>query len=139
MDQRSDQPFHMSIEPRSEAYHPDADPWRTQVADMVLAFQREVGGLEWETRPVEGTKGGTDALVLALGSAGAFNAAVHFFRAWIERDRDRRVVITWTVCGQTNTVTITGEVIDDEAIAKATDAVTGWIGGSGCAPTTAPS
>jgi hypothetical protein len=47
------------------------------------------------TTPQPGTKGGTETIILALGSSGALLAAVEVFKAWLGRDRER--VLRWSI------------------------------------------
>jgi hypothetical protein len=64
--------------------------------------------------------------VLGWGSAGAFQAAVLCFRAWLGRDRDRRIDIKWDDGGVQRSVTLTGPVNDIAAVNRAlTDPETG--------------
>lgn len=67
-------------------------------------------------RPVEGTKGAADQLIIALGSAGAFQAAVDCLRAWLGRDRDRRIDLRWEENGVERSVALTGEAVDAETV-----------------------
>ena len=48
---------------------------------------------------MEGTKGGADQVIVALGSAGSFTAVVDCLRAWLGRDRDRRIDVRWVENG----------------------------------------
>lgn len=70
-----------------------------------------------------GTKGGIDVIILALGSAGVFTAAVEFFRAWLQRDRTRSLEVTHTVDGREETIVIRGEAISDDVVATLASAV----------------
>ncbi len=106
---------------------------------MAVALQQEVGGVRREIRPGQGTKGGPESLILALGSAGAFTAAVQFFRAWLGRDRTRRLDITWTDGDGVQRITVSGDAIDDNAIAILAAAAANRIGGAGWTLDTAPS
>jgi len=51
-----------------------------------------------------------------LGSAEAFQAMVLCFRAWLGRDRDRRIDIRWDKDGVERSVTLTGHAVDAETI-----------------------
>ena len=79
--------------------------------------------------PVEGAKGGIDQLIIALGSAGAFNAAVDCLRAWLGRDRDRRIDVRWDENGVERSVTLTGEAVDVETIREIARAAVDRVGG----------
>ena len=69
----------------NERYDDDDPRWRDQVADLVHELRRETESVQSRRAPVPGTKGTVDQLILALGSAGAFTAAVDVVRAWLAR------------------------------------------------------
>jgi Effector Associated Constant Component 1 len=90
-------------------------------------------------RPVEGTKGAADQLIIALGSAGAFQAAVDCLRAWLGRDRDRRIDLRWEENGVERSVTLTGEAVDAETVREIAKAAVARAGGSQWPAGTVPS
>jgi len=139
MDQQPDGGFQISIAPRSERYDPDDDRWRAQVGDMAIGLQQEVGGVRRRVQAAGGAKGGPETLVIALGSAGAFTAAVQFLRAWLGRDRTRSLEVSWTVGDEERRISVKGEAIDDEAIATLAAAAASCIGGTEWTPGTTPS
>jgi hypothetical protein len=87
-------PFEVAVEPHNDYYDPGDDRWRDQVATLVADLDAQVDTVR-RGRRVEGTKGAADQLIIALGSAGAFQAAVDCLRAWLGRDRDRRIDLRW--------------------------------------------
>lgn len=132
--------FEFRAVPASERYDPDDDRWRDQVNDFYSELDREAGGVDRRREAVEGTKGGVETVILALGSAGAFTAAVQFFRSWLGRDRSRSLEVSWTDGESTRTVSVKGEAIDDDALEKIATAAAKRIGGPGWeSPATAPS
>ncbi|HLM05709.1 MAG TPA: hypothetical protein VK402_11045 [Blastococcus sp.] len=116
------------LEPHSDRFDPDDDRWRRQVGDLYRGLDDELGGVRREGRPVEGTKGVVDTVILALGSAGAFTAAVEMVRAWLSRDRGRSLDVSWEVDGRKERVTVTGAAVDNEAIDTIASAVAARIG-----------
>ena len=108
-------PFTIAIDPRSDSYDPDDDRWLDQVSTLYRELRAQVDVTRAE-RPVPGAKGALDQLIIALGSAGAFQAAVTCFRAWLGRDRDRRIDIRWEEGGVERSVTLTGAAVDAETI-----------------------
>jgi len=122
------EPFELALEPRTDRYEPEDERWREQVSLLLHELQREVGGVTRRHEPVAGTKGGADVVILALGSAGAFTATLEMVRAWLGRDRSRKLDISYTVDDRTETVSIVGDAIDKEAMAKITDAVAARLG-----------
>jgi membrane-associated two-gene conflict system component 1 (EACC1) len=116
------------IEPRSQRFDPADDRWRGQVSELYTGLAREVGGLRRDAERVAGAKGAVETVILALGSAGAFTAAVEFLRAWLGRDRSRRLDVSWDVDGRTERVTVTGDAIDSTGIDRIAEAVAARIG-----------
>jgi hypothetical protein len=95
--------------------------------------------LERRGAAVGGTKGSLDELVVALGSAGAFTAAVECLRAWLGRDRGRRIDIRWDENGQQRYVTLTGDTIDVDSVREIARAAAHRVGGPEWPASTAPS
>jgi hypothetical protein len=116
------------LEPHSDRFDPADDRWHTQVSDLYAGLDGEVGGVRRETERVPGAKGSVDTVILALGSAGAFTAAVEFLRAWLSRDRSRRLDVSWDVDGRTERVTVSGDAVDTKAIDRIAEAVAVRIG-----------
>lgn len=109
--------------PSTDRFDPEDDRWREQVAVFMAELQREVGGVRRTSTPVAGTKGAVDTVILALGSAGAFTAAVEMFRSWLGRARDRRLDISWTQDGREESISLSGTSFDDETLGKLAEAV----------------
>jgi Effector Associated Constant Component 1 len=130
--------FELALEPRSGDYQPDDDRWRDQVVGLVTELHRQVD-VERRSAPVEGTKGTLDELVVALGTAGAFTAIVECLRAWLGRDRSRRVDVRWNENGKQRYVTLTGDAIDVDSVREIAKAAAHRVGGSGWPASTAPS
>jgi hypothetical protein len=76
--------------------------------------------------PAGGTKGSVEAIILALGSAGAMTALVEVIKAWLGRDGSRRLTIT-TVdeAHRRRSITIQGDKIAEATIREAVRAVAG--------------
>ena len=131
----ADGSLEVAVEPHNDQYDPDDDRWRDQVATLQQDLHAHVDMVR-RGQPAPGTKGTIDQLVIALGSAGAFQAAVECFRAWLGRDHDRRIDINWHENGISHSVTLTGGEVDAAAvqeIAEALDRVGGppWPAGTG--------
>lgn len=116
------------IEPRTGRFDPDDDRWRRQVSDLVNGLDAEVGGIRRESEQVPGAKGSVDTVILALGSAGAFTATVEFLRAWLTRDRSRRLDLSWEADGRTERVTVSGDAVDMTALNRVAQAFADRIG-----------
>jgi hypothetical protein len=58
-------------------------------------------------------KVGADAVILALGSAGAITAAVEALRLWLARDRRRSVQLSWTVGGHHREVVLAADKLSE--------------------------
>ena len=101
-------PFKFMVDPRNDQYDPDDDRWLAQVTLLYQALDASVDMVR-DQRQTPGAKGAVDQIIIALGSAGAFQAAIDCFRAWLGRDRDRRIDIRWNSGGAERSVTLTGE------------------------------
>lgn len=130
--------FEMSIEPRSVDYRPDDHRWGGQVAGLIADLNRQVD-VERRGSPVDGTKGTLDELVIALGSAGAFTATVECLRAWLGRDRSRRIDVRWDEDGRDRHVTLSGDAIDVDSVREIAKAAARRVGGPEWPASTAPS
>jgi hypothetical protein len=128
----------LSVEPHNDGYHPDDDRWRRQ-ATALYAELDAVTDVERHTRPVPGTRGAVEQVIVALGSAGVFSAAVECLRAWLGRDRGRRIDIRWDEDGVEHFVTLTGEGVDVETVREISRAVARRVGGPEWPADTEPS
>ena len=131
-------PFEVAVEPRNDQYDPDDDRWQNQIASLYADLNAEAGAAR-RSRPVKGTKGAVDQVIIALGSAGTFQAVVDCFRAWLARDRDRRIDVRWDEGGTQRSVTLTGEAVDMTTIQKIAQAAVERVGGPSWPAGTAPS
>jgi hypothetical protein len=122
-----DGPFRFTVDPRNDQYDPDDDRWLGQVAMLYQALGEQVDVVR-DQREAPGAKGAVDQLIIALGSAGAFQAAVDCFRSWLDRDRDRRIDIRWDSGGVERLVTLTGEAIDADTIRDVAKAAASQVG-----------
>jgi hypothetical protein len=129
--------FEMALDARSSDYRVDDDRWRDQVVDLVTELRQQVD-VTGRGVPVPGSKGTLDELVVALGSAGAFTAAVECLRAWLSRDRSRRIDVRWDENGEQRYVTLTGDAIDVESVREISRAAARRIGGSKWPASTEP-
>jgi len=134
----ADSTFELWVEPHNDHYDPDDDRWRDQVATLYADLRSQVDIVR-RGRPVEGTKGTIDQIIIALGSAGTFQAAVECFRAWLGRDRDRRLDVRWDENGVERSVTVTGETVSMEAVKEIAKAAVDRVGGPPWPAGTGPS
>ena len=66
---------------------------------------------------MEGTKGiELAAIILALGSAGVFTAAIEVVKSWLQRDDTRSMRVVWTDSGELKEVELKGSDVDDAAV-----------------------
>jgi hypothetical protein len=99
----------IEITPESDSYEAEDDRWLAQVAGLYDDLRN--GGIPlWEdSRPDPGTKGDIATVIAALGSAGAFTAAITVIQAWLSRERTRHLKIRWKAGGQWRDVVITAD------------------------------
>lgn len=137
-DPSGDRRLELVVEPRSDDYEAADDRWRVQVgtfyqelADRVDTYRRG--------RSVPGTKGTVDELILALGSSGALTAAVECFRAWLQRDKSRRIDVRWDEEGVERHVTFSGDNVDTATVKEIARAAAARVGGLAWSADTEPS
>lgn len=139
MDEHTGAAFEVELEPRSDRYDADHEGWQAQVAEFHAMLQAELGGVRVERTAVPGTRGGAGAVILALGSAGAFTAAVECFRAWLARDKTRTVALRWSLGdGGDDASLVLDGATDAASLAPVIEAIARKIGG-GPWPATEPS
>ena len=135
---RGELELELVIEARTNMYGRDDDRWRAQVALLRRELQASIDTTERQ-RVVPGAKGAIDELIVALGSAGAFTAMVECFRAWLGRDRSRRIEVRWDVDGTERHVTFCGDAVDAETVREVARAAAARVGGQGWPVGTEPS
>ncbi|MBN2343845.1 MAG: hypothetical protein JXX29_13455 [Deltaproteobacteria bacterium] len=104
------------ITPVNDNYDPSDDRWLDQVTGLLNDLQAEVGDVRKEVTPQDGKKGGFEAIILALGSAGAISAAVEMFKSWISRDKRRELEISIERDGKKETYRISSNRMDKDDI-----------------------
>lgn len=94
-----------------------SDPrWASQISDLHDSLGRSAGTIRTEHETQPHTKGGIETVILALGSAGAFTAAVAVIREWLRRDRGRSLSITIRRPGETQQYEVSGTDADDATL-----------------------
>jgi Effector Associated Constant Component 1 len=88
-----DDAVELVLEPSHATMDADDDRFARHVDDLKIALKEEVGGLRADSTPTAGARGGFEEILLALGSSGAITAAVAVFKAWLARDKARKVTI----------------------------------------------
>lgn len=108
------QPTEFTVTVDHASYDPSNDAWRMQVTDLFQQLSAsDIEDVRHIQRPVQGRKGGPEAIIIALGSAGAIQAAVTVFRAWLARDRDRRISLTWNEGTEQRSASLDAENISE--------------------------
>jgi hypothetical protein len=79
---------------------------------LVGAVEGALGGRP-DASVTQAVAKGVEAIILALGSAGAITAAVEALRLWLARDRGRRVQLSWTVGGQQGEVVLAADKLSE--------------------------
>jgi hypothetical protein len=130
--------FELAIDARNDDYDPADDRWRDQVVGLYSELRADVD-TSLRARPIAGTKGSIDELIVSLGSAGAFTAAVECLRAWLGRDRSRRLDVRWNEGGVDQYVTLSGDAIDVQSVREIAKAAANRVGGPTWPAATEPS
>ncbi|MFF2641745.1 hypothetical protein ACFVUB_18065 [Streptomyces niveus] len=119
----------VGIKPGTDCFDAEDERWLRQIADLVTTLREEVGAVSHSRIPEPDTKGASSQLILALGSAGALTAAVNCFRAWLRRDKTRTLTVTWDDDGTEQTVTVTGDGIDQASFQALAEGIGKRLGG----------
>lgn len=123
------QPLKITVKPQSERFAPQDDRWLDQVAGLARELRTGTGALEIERSPQPGSKGAADTLILALGTAGAFTSTVEVIKAWLGRDRTRKVEVSWRDGDDTGEFVIRGDAIDDATLGAMAEVLTARLQG----------
>jgi Effector Associated Constant Component 1 len=123
------QPLKVTVIPQSERFAPQDDRWLDQVAGLARELRAGTGALEIERSPRPGSKGAADTLILALGTAGAFTSTVEVIKAWLGRDRSRKVEVSWRDGDDTGEFVIRGDAIDDATLGAMAEVLTARLQG----------
>jgi hypothetical protein len=83
----------IEIAPGSETFEAQDDRWLTQVAGLYDELRAGGVPVREESTPAPGEKGDISMIIAALGSAGAFTAAITVIQSWLSRERTRHVKI----------------------------------------------
>ena len=81
----------IEITPGSETFEPEDDRWLTQVTGLYDELRDKGIPVREESTPAPGAKGDIPMVIAALGSAGAFTAAITVIQSWLNRARDRHL------------------------------------------------
>ena len=104
----------LQISPINDDYDPNDDRWLDQVNELVYDLQKEVGDVHQESTAVQGQKGAVTAMMLALKGSGAIKGAVDMFKAWLDRDQSRELILTVKRDGKTETIKVSGNRMDKD-------------------------
>jgi Effector Associated Constant Component 1 len=115
--------------PQSERFSPDDDRWLDHVAGLARELRVGTGALEVQRTSQPGAKGAAETLILALGTAGAFTAAVEVIKAWLGRDRSRTVEVSWQDGDDIGRFVISGDKIDNAALGAMAEVLTARLQG----------
>ena len=137
-DPSGDRRLELVVEPRSDDYEAADDRWRVQVGTLYQELADRVDTYR-RGRSVPGTKGTVDEVILALGSSGALTAAVECFRAWLQRDKSRRIDVRWDEEGVERHVTFSGDNVDTATVKEIARAAAARVGGLAWSADTEPS
>jgi hypothetical protein len=103
----------LRLSTHSDRFDEDDEGWLAQEADLLASLRGEVT-VRRDMVAAPGEKGLVEAIILALGTAGAFTAAVDCLRAWLSRDRTRRIELAWSIDGHAEKIVLQGTAIGDD-------------------------
>ena len=102
----------LRLEPLSGRFDVHDDRWLDQVGGLVGELRAEVNGVATRRTPEAGTKGGIDALLIPVVSAGGLTAAMELVRSWLTRDRTRSMKVSWSDSGAVESIELSGSEVD---------------------------
>jgi hypothetical protein len=102
----------LRLEPLSGRFDVHDDRWLDQVSGLVDELRAEVGDVATRRTPGPGTKGGIDALLIPVVSAGGLTAVVELVRSWLTRDRTRSLKVSWSDRGAVDSIELSGSEVD---------------------------
>jgi len=102
------------VEPSNADWEPDDLQRSREIEDLRGALEREVDVLPARVVEVAGRKGASEVaeIVIALGQAGVFGAAVAIFNGWLKQGRRRSITFRYKEDGKEKSLTATSEGID---------------------------
>jgi len=107
-------------------FDPRDDRSRRQADDFFRELGRDTGALVRQPAPVPpGAKGSVTDTLLLLTSPAAVAGTVAVTKAWLGRDRDRRVRIDWEEAGQRRSVVVEADAADTETLRVALEQALG--------------
>ena len=102
----------VGLEIASDKFDANSAGWAGQV-NALMTELKTFRPRKTETG-VPGQKGGAAEIILALGSAGAFTALVTTVRAWLDKDKTRKVDVV--VKTKTKTIKLKADAIDESTL-----------------------
>jgi hypothetical protein len=118
------------LHPESDKFDGEDPRWLGQVNDLYRELKQSVDGFRKESTTAPKGKGVAETVILALGSAGAFSAAVTCFKAWLGRDKHRRLTVTWTQDGMEQRIVLEGQMVDAESMRRLSESIAQRLGGA---------
>ncbi len=113
-------PLEVSIEPSSTDFDANDQGWRAQVVALRTALHdADLDDVRRRERPEPGHKAGVEEVILTLGTSGAITAAVEVIRAWLARDRTRRLTVRYRDGDRDVSVDVDGTTVSDETMKSA--------------------
>jgi hypothetical protein len=120
-----DEQVEFRLEPLSGRFDMHDDRWLDQVGGLVGELQAEVDGVAMRRTSEPGAKGGIDAIVIPLVSAGGLTAVIELARSWLARDRTRSLKVSWSAdTGAVESIELSGSEVDSTRFDDLVRAVT---------------
>jgi hypothetical protein len=102
--------------------------WLCQVRDFYNDLRIEIPGFRLASTMTPETKGTVDTVILALGSAGAFSSTLECFKAWLARDKSRRIRLVWRRDGHKESIELNSGPLDAESLRRLSEAIGQGLG-----------
>ncbi|MBX2846384.1 MAG: hypothetical protein KTR13_09235 [Saprospiraceae bacterium] len=110
-----DKEIEIIIQPISDQFDATDSRWSQQKNVLLKNLQGEASKVEKRVEAVEGMKGGLETLVVTLGPV-VINSVVEVFKAWIGRDKTKKIEIKANVGGKEVSFSADATGVDKETL-----------------------
>jgi hypothetical protein len=108
-----DEQVELRLEPLSGRFDMHDDRWLDQVDGLVGELRDQAGNVATRRTAEPGTKGGIDAIVIPVVSAGGLTAVIELVRSWLTRDRTRSLKVSWSDRGAVESIELSGAEVEN--------------------------
>ena len=119
-----DEQVELRLEPLSGRFDTYDERWLDQVDGLVGELRAGADEVTTRRTAASGTKGGIDAIVIPVISAGGLTAVIELVRSWLNRDRTRSLKVSWSDSGAVESIELSGADVEAARFDELLQAVT---------------